>query len=101
MAAADKKLPDPCEKLLNTPAATATGPCIFLEYEHVDCQFKVDEPPKVWLYTVDLSNIDNEDYQKQIITMLKCNEQMWSGHLGEIKEVSHRIYLKPGTHPIR
>lgn len=49
---------------------------------------------------VDLSEVEDNDYQKRILAMLQRHQQMWSGQLGEIKEVSQGIQLKPGTRQI-
>ena len=41
-----------------------------------------------------------EEYRKRIWTMLRKNERMWSGHLGEISTTEHKIELIPGSSPV-
>lgn len=91
----DQKPLDPREKLLNTPAASAQSPVISPEYARIDGQFKAAEPLKDWQKMVDLSDIEDDDNRKRILHMLQRHEQMWSGYLGEIEGVSHRIELTP------
>lgn len=87
--------------MLNTPAASATGPAVSPEYCHIYCQAKVAEPQRAWLEMVDLSDTEDETYRKQVLVLLARHEKILSGHLGEIKWVSHRIELKPLTRPLR
>lgn len=47
----------------------------------------------------DRSEIEDDDYRKRILDMLQHHEQIWSGDLEEMKGVSHRIDIKPDTHP--
>lgn len=50
---------------------------------------------------VDLSDIKEETYRKQVLSILERQENMWSGALAEMKGVAESIALKPGTRPNR
>lgn len=49
---------------------------------------------------VNLSDIEDQAYRRRILAMLELHEQMWLGHVVEIKGVSHRIEFKQGSRPI-
>lgn len=74
----DKKPQDPGEKLLKTPSKPARGSTISLEYSLIYVQFKESEFPKYWCEMVDLYDINDDHYRKQILAMMQLHEQMWS-----------------------
>lgn len=92
---------DPRQKLLRTHNASNEGEVVSPEYGRIDGEAKAAEPQSVWREIADLSDIENEKYGKNVFVMLERHQKMWSGHLGYIKGIAHRIELKQGTIPVR
>lgn len=95
-----KKPPDTREKMLKVLAASTQSTFIPSKNALIDGQSKAAELSKVWRGMADLLHIDDDDYRKRILVMLKRHEHMWSGHIREIKGTSHRIDMEPVTCPI-
>ncbi len=44
-----------------------------------------------------LKNLSDKSLKADILEMLRKHQEMWKGHLGEVKATTHCIDLEPGV----